>query len=473
MDIRIAGAAGTVTGSKYVVQAGDTRVLVDCGLFQGVKQLRLLNRQGLGFDARSLDAVLLSHAHIDHSGALPLLFKAGYRGVVHATASTIDLCRILLPDSGFLQEQEAAFLNRHGLSRHRPAQPLYTRAEAERALHHFRELPYGRALKVVPGMTATLSYAGHILGAASVLLRAGRTRVLFSGDLGRPRDPIMRPPAPPPAADWIVVESTYGDRDHAGPDPEDRLADIITSTAARGGTVVIPAFAVGRAQRILFHLHRLKENRRIPDLPIYLDSPMAQNASDLLCRHRDDHRLGRDRCGLICNNAHYVRDSEESKALDYNKFPKVILSASGMATGGRVIHHLKVYLRDPNSSVVFTGFQAGGTRGAHLVAGAKSVKIHGAQVPVRAGVHNLDMLSSHAGQSEILGWLRAAPRPPRGVIITHGEAGASDALRLRIEDELGWPCHVPFLGEVVDLDAGPKRRHRPSASARKRAQTQD
>jgi metallo-beta-lactamase family protein len=253
------------------------------------------------------------------------------------------------------------------------------------------------------------------------------------------------------------------------------LADIITSTAAQGVTVVIPAFAVGRAQRILFHLHRLKENRRIPDLPIYLDSPMAQNASDLLCRHREYHRLGRDRCGLICKNARYVRDVEESKALDYNKFPKVILSASGMATGGRVIHHLKVYLRDPNSVVVFTGFQAAGTRGAHLVAGAKTVKIHGGQVPVRAHVHNLDMLSSHAGQSEILSWLRAAPRPPRGVIITHGEASAADALRLRIEDELGWPCQVPFLGEVIDLDARSKTRRRPSTSARsgKRAQKQN
>ncbi len=463
MNLLFAGGAGTVTGSKFLLETAAARVLVDCGLFQGLKQLRLLNWQGLGFDAHAVDAVMLTHAHLDHSGALPLLLKAGYRGVVHATAATRDLCRILLPDSGFLQEQEAAFLNRHGLSKHHPAKPLYTRAEAEAALERIREMPFGRARPVAEGVSVTPSHAGHILGAASLLVRAGRTRILFSGDLGRPRDPVMPAPEAPPAADWIVVESTYGDRDHDPAPPEDVIADIINRVAARGGTVVIPSFAVGRAQKLLYHLYRLKSARRIPDIPVFLDSPMAESATDLLHLHRADHRLGRRLCADVCNVARYVREVEDSKALDTNGYPKVILSASGMATGGRVVHHLKVYLRDPRSAVVFAGFQAAGTRGAQLVAGARTVKIHGEHVPVRAEVHNLGMLSAHAGQSEIMGWLRRAPRPPaKGVIVVHGEPVASDALRARIEEELGWPCRVPFLGERVDLD-GPARGRRQRA----------
>ncbi len=460
MELLVAGAAGTVTGSKYVLSAGGRRVLVDCGLFQGVKQLRLLNWKPFGFAPSDIDAAVLTHAHIDHSGSLPLLYKAGYRGVVYATGATIDLCGILLPDSGFLQEQEAAFLNRHQLSRHHSALPLYTRAEAEAALAHLRELPFERERTIAKGFKVRLFYAGHILGASSVLVTAGRTRVLFSGDLGRSRDPVMRPPAAPPAADWVVVESTYGNREHPKTNPETILSDIITRTVGRGGTVVIPAFAVGRAQKILFHLERLKQTSRIPDVPVFLDSPMAQSASDLLCRHRAEHRLSAKRCTLVCENAKYVREVEESKALDHNRYPKIILSASGMASGGRVVHHLKVYLRDPKSSVVFTGFQAAGTRGAQLVGGAPTVKIHGEHVAVKAEVHNLDMLSAHAGASEIMDWLGRLPKAPKGVIVTHGEPESSDALRARIEEELGWAAMVPFLGESIDLDGRPRREKR-------------
>lgn len=466
MELLVAGAAGTVTGSKYLLSAGDRRILVDCGLFQGLKQLRLLNWQALPFASAKIDAVVLSHAHIDHSGALPLLCKAGFRGAIHATAPTIDLCRILLPDAAFLQEQEAAFANRHGTSRHRPALPLYSREDAASALQRLREVDFGREVRLADGIHATFSYAGHILGASSILVRAGRTRILFSGDLGRRRDPIMLPPAPPPAADWIVVESTYGNRTHARTDAGDVLADVISRTAARGGSVVIPAFAVGRAQAILYHIARLKAQSRIPDMPVFLDSPMAQSASDLLCRHRHQHRLGRSRAAAICAGARYVREVEESKSLDGNHYPKIILSASGMATGGRVVHHLKVYLRDPRSAVVFTGFQAAGTRGAHLVGGAATVKIHGEHVPVRAEVMNLDMLSAHADAPELLAWLRSAPRPPKGVIVTHGEPEAADALRGRIEEELGWPCRVPFLGERIGLDGTPRGATRRRAAGR-------
>ncbi|MFM2130749.1 MAG: hypothetical protein RL477_2295 [Pseudomonadota bacterium] len=465
MELLVAGAAGTVTGSKYLLASGGRHVLVDCGLFQGVKQLRLLNWKGLGFAPGNVDAVVLSHAHIDHSGALPLLYKSGYKGVVWASPATIDLCGILLPDAGFLQEQEAAFLNRHKLSKHHPALPLYTRAEAEAVLPHFRAMSFNKPRAVARGFTARLSYAGHILGAASVLISAGRRRVLFSGDLGRTRDPVMKAPAAPPAADWVVVESTYGDREHPKEDAEAALAEIIVRAAARGGSVVIPAFAVGRAQKILYYIDRLKRASRIPDLPVFLDSPMAQSASDLMCRHRAEQRLSARHCTLICEGARYVREVEESKALDANHYPKVILSASGMASGGRVLHHLKVYLRDPKSAVVFTGYQAVGTRGAHLVGGAPSVKIHGEQVPVKAEVHNLSMLSAHAGASEIMAWLARLPEAPRGVIVTHGEPEAADALRARIEDELGWPAMVPFLGERIDLDGAPRRGRTPSRAA--------
>lgn len=327
-------------------------------------------------------------------------------------------------------------------------------------------MPFGRETRVADGFNVTLGYGGHILGAATVLVRIGRTRVLFSGDLRRSRDPIMRAPEPPPRADWVVMESTYGDRDHARVDAEAVLADIISRTAGRGGTIIIPAFAVGRAQRILYHLERLKAASRIPDLPVFLDSPMAQSASDLLVRHREHHRLSGKRCTLVCGAARYVRDVTESKGLDTNRYPKIILSASGMATGGRVVHHLKTYIRDPKSSVVFTGFQAAGTRGAHLMAGAKTVKIHGEHIPVRAEIANLTMLSAHADRREILAWLRKMPRRPKGVVITHGEPEAADSLRALIEDELGWPCRVPFLGEVIDLDGEVRRERRP-ARARK------
>lgn len=445
------GAVGTVTGSKYLVDVPGARLLVDCGLFQGFKQLRLRNWAPLPIDPASIDAVVLTHAHIDHSGYLPLLIRNGFAGRVYATEATRDLCAILLPDSGHLQEKDAEFANRHGFSKHRPALPLYTRADAMVALERFTTVPFDRPRSLAEGIELRFRRAGHILGAAILELVLAGTKLVLSGDLGRYDSPTMLDPTAIVEADYLVVESTYGDRLHEPVDPEDRLAEAIDRATGRGGTVLIPAFAVGRAQTLLYHLHRLKQRRRIPDLPVYLDSPMAIDASQVGRAHPADHRLGAAEYHAACSVARYVQDVGESKALDVDATPKVIISASGMATGGRVLHHLKHYATDPRHIILFAGYQAAGTRGAALVGGAESVKIHGDYVRVRAEVANLDMLSAHADAAEIMRWLGNFRRPPRTTFITHGEPAASDALRRRIEESLGWNCVVPDYREEARL----------------------
>jgi metallo-beta-lactamase family protein len=453
MSLRLTflGGVETVTGSKYLLETGEQRILIDCGLFQGFKQLRLRNWSPLPVDPKSIDIVVLTHAHLDHTGYLPLLIKHGFAGPVICTEATRDLCAILLPDSGHLQEKDADFANRHGFSKHRPALPLYTRKDAETALASFKPVDFNEQSSVAADIQLRFLPAGHILGAAIVELTAAGTKVVFSGDLGRPNSSTMLDPTPVQRADFLLVESTYGNRKHDPRDPEDALADVIVRTAGRGGTVLIPAFAVGRAQALMFHLHRLKAARRIPDMPIYLDSPMAVNVTDLLCKYLPYHKLDAKECRTTCAVAKYVRDAQESKALDKDPIPKIIISASGMATGGRIVDHLKYYTPDRKSTILFAGFQAGGTRGAAMTAGAESVKIHGQYVPVRAEVANLDMLSAHADASEILSWLRNFDHPPKTTFITHGEPAAADALRRRIEEELRWSCSVPQYRDQADL----------------------
>jgi metallo-beta-lactamase family protein len=451
MEITFLGATGTVTGSKYLVTAGTRRLLVDCGLFQGLKQLRLRNREPLPFDPASLDAVLLTHAHLDHSGYLPLLVRDGFRGPVHCTPATQDLCGILLPDSGHLQEEEAEYANRHGYSKHRPALPLYTQADAERCLHSLRPIPFGQELALGGGLSAIFRPAGHILGAAMIELRADGVTTLFSGDLGRPDDPLLPPPAVPRDADYLLVESTYGDRRHERVDPLDQLEAAIKRTSARGGVVLIPAFAVGRTQTLLYLLHRLKREGRIPDLPIFVDSPMAASAIRIFQEHPEEHRLTPAECDAVCAVARAVESVEESKAIDRMRYPRVIISASGMATGGRVLHHLKAFAPDPRNTVLFVGYQAAGTRGAAMLGGAKSIKIHGQYVPVHAEVGVLENLSAHADYAEILDWLRRFGKAPGETFIVHGEPVAADALRLRIEETLGWRCRVPEYRERAVL----------------------
>lgn len=451
MEIGFLGAIGTVTGSKYLVREGEERVLVDCGLFQGFKQLRLRNREPFPVAPNSIDGLILTHAHIDHSGYIPLLVKNGFAGKVYCTAGTLDLCEILLPDSGYLQEEEAEYANRRGYSRHHPALPLYTREDAERCLRQFEAHPFGRELHIGTEFRFRFQRMGHILGAASVVLRGRRTSIAFSGDVGRLHDPVLHDPEPCPLVDFLVVESTYGDRRHAAEDPATLLGDYVRRAWRRGGVVLIPAFAVGRAQSVLYWIHRLKAKGRIPDVPVYLDSPMAVDATEIFRRHRAEHRLSPAEAEAVCRTARYVNTVEESKSLSARQAPMVLISASGMATGGRILHHLRAFAPDYRNVILFTGYQAAGTRGAAILAGAEAVKIHGEYVPIRAEVGLIENLSAHADYAEILSWLRRCPRPPRLTFITHGEPEAADALRFRIEHELGWECRVPEYRETVDL----------------------
>jgi metallo-beta-lactamase family protein len=451
MEITFLGGAGTVTGSRYLVTAGGRSVLVDCGLFQGLKQLRLRNREPFPVPPASIDAVVLTHAHLDHTGYLPLLVREGFRGRAYCTPATRDLCGVLLPDSGHLQEEEARFAAEHGYSRHHPPLPLYTRADAERSLESLQGTAFGEEVELGAGLRFCFRPAGHMLGAGTVTLTDGRTTLAFSGDLGRPHDPLLPPPAPLPGADFLVLESTYGDRLHDPGSPEDRLGEVVRRTASRGGVVLIPAFAVGRAQAVLFHLHRLRTGGRIPDIPVYLDSPMATAATRVFRAHAGELRLTPDECDAVCRTAETTESVEESKRIDRMHVPRVIISASGMATGGRVLHHLKVFAPDPANTILFAGYQAAGTRGADLVAGARSVKIHGRHVPVRAEVAALENVSAHADYAEILDWLGRMEGAPREVFVTHGEPVASDALRRRIQDRFGWSCRVPEHRERVGL----------------------
>lgn len=445
------GATATVTGSKYLIEADGRRILIDCGLFQGYKPLRLRNWAPFPVDPKSIDAVILTHAHLDHSGYLPRLVRDGFLGQVWCTPATRELCAILLPDSGHLQEEDAEYANRRGYSKHEPALPLYTEADARRCLEQFHPVEIGASFAPSRNVGAALQTQGHILGAASVRLEYEGVSVTFSGDIGRPHDPIMKAPHPVEATDWIVTESTYGNRTHPIVDLEVELAAVIKRVAARGGVVVIPAFAVGRAQLLLYQIARLKARGDIPHIPVFLNSPMAVDATGLYHRFRAEHRLTEAECEQMCRAATFVNSVEESKALNLRHGPMVIISASGMATGGRVVHHLKAFAPDPRNAIVLAGYQAGGTRGAALAAGGRSIRIHGQEVPVRAEVVALGSASAHADADEILAWLGTAPRPPRGVFVTHGEPDAADALRGRIEHELGWSATVPEYRDVVDL----------------------
>jgi metallo-beta-lactamase family protein len=449
--LSVLGAAGTVTGSKYLVEHRGLRVLVDCGLFQGLKPLRLMNWAAPPVDPRSLDAVLLTHAHLDHSGYLPALVRDGFAGPVWCTHATSELCGLLLPDSGHLQEEDAEYANRKGFSKHHPALPLYTEDDARRALKRLRTVRFGEDLPLGQGATARLSHAGHILGAASVRLALDGASVLFSGDLGRYDDLLMRDPADPPAADTLVIESTYGDRLHADDDPSDELAAIVRRTVARGGTVLLPAFAVGRAQLLLHVIARLKARDAIPDVPVFLNSPMAIDTTELYRRFPKGHRLGDAELRAMATVATMVRDVEASKALVRSRYPSIVISASGMATGGRVLHHLKALGPDPRNAIVLVGYQAAGTRGADLQAGRRTLRIHGADHEIRAEVATVHGLSAHADADDLLRWARAMPAAPRRVLVTHGEPAAAQALAARLREALGWRTEVPAMGDTADL----------------------
>lgn len=452
VHLQFLGAAGTVTGSKYLIRSGHNRVLVDCGLFQGFKPLRLRNWAEPPFKPHDVAAVVLTHAHIDHSGYLPVLVKKGFRGRIYCSEATAELCRIMLPDAARLAEEDADRANRRGYSKHKPALPLFDEKDAQAALEHLVTVPFAHDFEPIHGLRVRLTPAGHILGAATVRVSDGRLTLAFSGDLGRSHDKIMRPPEPMARADFLVVESTYGDRRHEPTDPETELGHVISRTVARGGTVVVPAFAVGRTQSLLLSIARLKAKKKIPrDLAVYLNSPMATDVTEIYRRHRGEHRLSDKDCEAMCKVAKIVTSIEESKKLNLSHEPKIIVAGSGMATGGRVVHHIAAFGPRPENTIVFAGYQAGGTRGAAMLGGAREVKIHGNYVPIHAEIVALGNQSAHADADEIVAWLKAFEKAPRCTFVTHGEPAAADALRLRIQDELGWEAGVPEYMEEVEL----------------------
>lgn len=451
MKLTFLGATRTVTGSKYLIEAEGKKILIDCGLFQGYKELRLRNWAAFPIPSAEIDAVVLTHAHLDHSGYLPLLVKQGFRGKIYCTPPTFDLCKLLLPDSGYIQEEDAKRANKYRYSKHDPAMPLYSLADAEESLKYFKPQPFGKDIAIAEDVRFRFERNGHILGASWVLLTAEKRTVLFSGDIGRPHDPVMKAPVLPVEADYVVVESTYGNRRHEPTEPLDQLEAIIKRTAARGGTVIIPAFAVGRVQSIMYYIHALKAANRLPNIPVYLDSPMAIGATDVLEKHLNEHRLSHDLCNAVTDSVTYIHSVEESKKLDSNHYPRVIIAASGMATGGRVLHHIKHLGSDRQNTILFTGFQAGGTRGDRLLKGEKEIKIHGLMVPINAEIAELDNMSAHADYEEILTWLGHMRKPPIKTFVTHGEASAALAMKSHIEERLQWKCEVPDYMQTVEL----------------------
>ena len=452
LTVTFLGAAGTVTGSKYLVATPRTRVLVDCGLFQGLKELRLRNWRQLPFDVASLDAVVLTHAHIDHSGCLPLLVKQGFNGPVYCTPATQALCRIMLPDAGYLQEEDARYANRKGFSKHHPALPLYTVEDAKNSLERLKSLAMDTTVQIATGVSLRFLPAGHLLGAASVELDIDGKRLVFSGDVGRPNDPLMHAPRSLEHADYLVVESTYGNRRHANDDPAEELAGVVRRTVARGGVVLIPSFAVGRAQTLLHLLAVARAEGRIPaDVPIYLNSPMAINTTQLFQEFADEHRLTSEQCRAMREVATNVVTVEDSKRLNARRGPMIVIAGSGMATGGRIVHHLKQFAGDPRNTILLSGYQAAGTRGAALAAGAGEIKIHGAFWPVRAEVAQISGLSAHADYEELIAWLKPLRRPPSRVFVTHGEPAAAAAFGEHLQRAFGWRAELPADGATLTL----------------------
>lgn len=459
--LQFLGATGTVTGSKYLLEAGGERLMIDCGLFQGDKELRLRNWNPLPVATSSIQWLVLTHAHLDHIGYIPRLIKDGFRGAILASAATVDLAGLILPDSGHLQEEDAEYANFKGFSKHRPALPLYTYQEAVKSLELFRAVDESKPLELSSHYTLRFFFAGHILGARMVevtIRENGRTRkVLFSGDLGRFPQLILPEPEVPDGADFLLLESTYGDRLHPSHDIREHLATIVKAAAERGGTVVIPAFAVGRTQELLYLFRELIEQRKMPSLPIHVDSPMAIDATEIYMRRREEHDLetealkARGVKPFSPPDVHFDRTRDQSIALNRASFPTIIISASGMATGGRVVHHLERCLPDHRNTVLFVGFQGAGTRGQIIKSGAESVKMHGREVRIRARVESMDNLSAHADYGEILRWLSQFKKRPEKTFLVHGEPRAAQALKEKITQQLRWNVSVPQYLEKVSL----------------------
>jgi len=455
------GAAGTVTGSKYLIESDGARALIDCGLFQGQRELRERNWQEPPFNAAAVGAVIITHAHIDHTGYLPRFVRHGFRGPVFCSRGTADRLKILLPDAARLQEEEADYRNRHKITKHLPALPLYTEADARETLKLISVVPNdGQVVNIAKGITAEFRIAGHILGSSQVLVRTDgqpSRSVLFSGDLGKYDQPIIRDPVAPPACDYLIVESTYGNRLHDPEDPKSALKRIINDAAQRGGPILIPAFAVGRSQEILYLIRELEDQKTIPILPVCLDSPMAAAATVAYAKRTEEQ--DEDYASVLARPQHPLRthkmiacsSREESKRLSEVKGARVIISASGMMTGGRVLHHALRLVPDPNTTLLFVGYQAAGTTGRRILDGQQEVKIMGQWVPVRCRIERIGSFSAHADWREILQWLKGIPTAPRQTFLTHGEPAAAEAMAAHIRETFAWPTTVPIYGQRIEL----------------------
>lgn len=448
--LQFLGATDTVTGSRYLLQSEHSRVLVDCGLFQGFKKLRDRNRAPFPVPPSTVDAVIVTHAHLDHTGYLPALVRDGFSGPIYATPGTQELCGLLLPDSGHLLEEEARYAAGKPWSSHDAPLPLYTTRDAVHALGSFHPVDFDKPVEF-RDLRLEFVPAGHILGAAQVRIEHAGTRIHFTGDLGRVDDVVMRPPRGLEVTDYLVTESTYGDRAHPDERPDDSLEEVIGRVCGRGAVVLIPAFAVGRTETILLHLARLLDQGRIPDVPIFLNSPMAISAASIYHQHPEEHRLREAEIDRMYSIATNVQSADDSRLLNLRGGPMIIISASGMLTGGRILHHIKAYGGDRRNAIILTGYQAGGTRGAALASGARTLRIFGSDVPIKAEVIAMTSLSAHADAAQLLEWMRAAPMPPAKTFITHGEPAASDTLRASIKRRLHWNAHVPEHLERVDL----------------------
>ncbi|MCB0367005.1 MAG: MBL fold metallo-hydrolase [Bdellovibrionaceae bacterium] len=459
--LQFLGAAGTVTGSRTVVRYGDYRILVDCGLYQGPKEIRQLNWDPFP-EVEKLDAVVLTHAHIDHSGYLPKLSKEGFNGPVYCSKATQDLCDIMLMDSAHLQEEDARFANKSRHSRHYPALPLYTTPDAIRVLKQFESIPMDEWKELVPGLSLRMIRAGHILGSAIVQFSyegSHDSRLLtFSGDLGNGRSHILKPPVMISETDYLVMESTYGDRVQPREGQLKPLGEIIRKVTGRGGTLVIPAFTVGRTQELLYLIRQLESQNLIPLLPVYVDSPMALDATQVYANHSEELKLAvvdGELQSPVCTSSYTaVKSADDSMLLCMDDSPKIVISAAGMLTGGRILHHLKAKLPDPKSGVLFVGYQAEGTKGLLLKQGLTDIRIHHQPVTVEAEIMAMDTFSAHADSNDIMDWLRNFKKPPRGVFLNHGEPNALRALKYRISNEFEWKVMIPQLGDEVLINGG-------------------
>lgn len=442
MKLNFLGAAETVTGSKYLIESSsDQRILIDCGMFQGLKTLRLKNWEEFPVDPKTINAIVLTHAHIDHSGYIPRLVKQGFKGDIYCTDATYELCEILLYDSASIKEEDAKYARKKNFSKHKSPEPLYTTKDVERSLGLFRTVSYGQGFEI-GDFKVQFQYAGHILGAASALIKVDSKSLFFTGDLGRANDLLMYPPKPLPNVDYLIMESTYGNRCHGDVDPLEALKEIILKARKNKSTLMIPSFAVGRTQLILYCLEQIFKKEPDLKMPVYLNSPMATEVTSLYQSYCQYHKIHKDECRSLSGGAHFVKSVEESKKLNENTEPKIIIAGSGMISGGRILHHLQAFGADPKNIILLVGFQAMGTRGAALKNGEKELKMHGRYFPIEASIENLDIYSAHADQNELLDWLGSSDVSPGKVFLVHGEAEAADILRRKIEERYGFDVQV-------------------------------